>query len=230
MVRVATLFTGGKDSTYATIWALREGYEVVCLITLIPSNPFSYMFHSINLRWTELQAKALGIKQLIFYTKGVKEEEVIDLREALREVKEVYGVEAIVSGAIASRYQKSRIERVCRENGLKCLTPLWGLNQVGLLKRYLEEGMEVIFTGVFALGLDESWLGAKLDEVKVKRLEDLWRKYGLNPSGEGGEYETFVLKAPYFKYWIKVVDGEREWMGDWGIYVIKKAILVKEGG
>ena len=223
--RVAALFTGGKDSTYATIWALREGLEVVCLVTMIPSNPFSYMFHSVNVTWTKLQAQALGLRQAVFRTAGVKEEEVDDLECALKEIKEKYGIEGVVSGAILSKYQRQRIERVCERSGLRCIAPLWGSDQVELLRRYLREGMEVIFTGVFALGLGAEWLGARLDEDKVRRLKELWRRYGLNPSGEGGEYETFVLDGPYFSKKVKILKAEKRWMGDWGIYVIEEASL-----
>ena len=41
-------------------------------------------------------------------------------------------------------------------------------------------GFEVIISGVFAYGLDESWLGRKIDNSAIDELLKLNEKYHLN--------------------------------------------------
>jgi len=44
-------------------------------------------------------------------------------------------------------------------------------------------------------------------------------------TGEGGEYESFVLDAPHFKKTIEIEESRREWRGDSGRMIIEKASL-----
>ncbi|MGQ9788266.1 MAG: diphthine--ammonia ligase [Candidatus Hadarchaeaceae archaeon] len=225
-MKVAVLFTGGKDSTYATYLALKRGLEVMYLLTMAPKNPYSWMFHSVNINATKHQAEAIGIKQIIKQTSGEKENELRDLKEAIEELKKE--IDGIVSGGISSSYQKNRIDLITKELGLAALSPLWGLDPVELLRDMTKVGFEIIITGVAAQGFDQSWLGRRIDEVAIEELEKLCKKYGINPSGEGGEYESFVLDAPIFKKKIEVVDAEKIWDETNGYLLIKKAKIVEK--
>jgi predicted ATP pyrophosphatase (TIGR00289 family) len=132
----------------------------------------------------------------------------------------------LVSGAIASNYQKSRIEKVCEELGLKCLTPLWGENPMEILSELVKFGFETVITGVFAHGFSEEWLGRKIDYGTIKALVELNKRYGISLVGEGGEYETLVLDAPFFKKKkIKIVSAEKFWKNQSGYLLIKEARL-----
>jgi diphthine-ammonia ligase len=228
-LRLAAVCSGGKDSTYALAKALEMGHELACMLTVLPENPWSYMFHSANVSWVGLQAKALGLPLISAPTKGEKEVELQDLGRALALAKQRFGIEGIVSGAIASVYQKSRLERLCEELGLRLLAPLWGRDQEELLDEYVASGLDAIFVSVSALGLDQAWLGRRLDGQAAKELKALHRRYGLNPCGEGGEYETFVLWAPPFRGRIEITKARSEWHGDWGIYIIEGARLLRRG-
>src|SRR6266513_2756874 len=117
-MKVGVLFSGGKDSTYAASLARQRGDEVTCLITLSPTRSDSYMFHYPNIRWTSMQAEAMHLPQITLETKGVKEEELVELKKAVETAKEVYSIEGVYTGALASVYQKSRVERVCDELGV----------------------------------------------------------------------------------------------------------------
>jgi len=227
-LKVAVLFSGGKDSTYTVYWALEKGYEVACLLTMISENPESYMFHTVNIEWTRLQAKAMEIPHLVGYTKGVKELEIRDLSRLINTAVVEYEIEGIVSGAITSQYQKSRVERVAEENGVLSIAPLWRKDPVQLLKEYLDLGFEILITGVFAMGLGGEWLGVILDHEYLDRLVELSRRYQISPVGEGGEFETFVLDAPHFVKRIEIVEYKRYWYGDWGILSIEKAKLTEK--
>jgi diphthamide synthase (EF-2-diphthine--ammonia ligase) len=50
-------------------------------------------------------------------------------------------------------------------------------------------------------------------------------KFGLSPSGEGGEIETTVLDAPLFKKKIEILDSSAEMKGNSGVFAIKKSRL-----
>ena len=137
-----------------------------------------------------------------------------------------YGIEGVVTGAVESVYQASRVQRICNRLDLWCFNPLWKHDQKALLETLLAKQFQVIISGVFAYPLDEKWLGKQLTQQMIERLVELQGKYGISPSGEGGEIETTVLDAPMFRQKIEVADSAVEWHGSSGVYVIKQARLV----
>lgn len=227
-MKVAALYSGGKDSTYALYRAIQQGRDVVVLIVIKSKNQASYMFHIPNIDIVKLQAKALGIPLIFRETTGLKEKELVDLKAAIQEAKEKYKIEGVVSGAVASEYQRYRIETICADLGLRSICPLWHLDPEKYIMSFLKDGFETIFTGVAAHGLTPDWLGKKFDEAALQELKDLHHKFGLHLSGEGGEYETLVIDGPIFKKKIKIEKAETLWRGDSGFYIIKKAMLVKK--
>ena len=220
-MRVAVLATGGKDSALALYRVLSEGYEIAYLVSMIPLSEDSWMFHYPNIRLVDLFAAAVQIPIVKRETSAVKEEEVEDLKSLVEELD----IEGIVSGAIASDYQRTRIEGICRRLRLKCMTPLWHEDPLALLKELLSLEFNVIVTGVYAYGFDQDWLGKRIDTQAVDDLVELNRKYGVSLVGEGGEYETFVLDAPFFKKKIGIVEAEKVWKNQNGYYLIAKARL-----
>jgi diphthine-ammonia ligase len=226
LLKVGVLFSGGKDSTYAAYLAQEASDELTCLITLSPARSDSYMFHYPNIRWTAMQAQAMRLPQVTLETKGVKEEELADLRKAIETAKRDYSIRGVYTGALASVYQKSRVERICDEVGVKAVSPLWHIDQVIHLTNIVASHFQVIMTGVAALGLDESWLGRALDKEAVRDLTRLHAEYGVNPGLEGGEGETFVLDCPLFDRRIEVLSSKKHWEGDAGYLEILDARLM----
>jgi ABC transporter with metal-binding/Fe-S-binding domain ATP-binding protein len=226
-MKLGVLFSGGKDSTLALHLAA-EKEQVACLITVVSVNKESYMFHTPNVDMTQLQAQALGLPLVSVETAGRKEEELLDLERAIMQAKNQYGIEGVVTGAVESVYQASRVQRICNRLDLWCFNPLWKHNQKALLETLLERRFEVVVSGVFAYPLDASWLGKVLDRAMIKQLCELSNKYGISVTGEGGEIETTVLDAPLFKQKIEVVDSDVIWNYTSGIFVIKKARLIQK--
>ena len=226
-MQLGVLFSGGKDSTLALHLAA-EKEEVVCLITILSKNKESYMFHTPNIDITALQAEALGLPQITKTTEGEKEKELSDLEDAIAEAARKFQIEGIVTGAVESAYQAERVQRICNRLGLWCFNPLWKHDQKALLEELLRKQFKVIISGVFAYPLDEKWLGKQIDTQLIDRLVDLQQKYGLSPSGEGGEIETTVLDAPLFKKKIDVLDYSIEAKGNSGVFRIKQARLVSK--
>jgi diphthine-ammonia ligase len=223
-MNAAILFSGGKDSTMAAYKAKEEGWQVECLVSIHSQNPHSYMFHVPNIHLTQLLSQAMGIPLITAETLGKKEEELRDLKEVLLKIKS-RGVGALFTGAIASEYQKSRIDKICMKLGLQSKAPLWHLDPLKYMEEIIELGFEVIITSVSAEGLDESWLGKKVDQNLIKKLLKLHKKYGLHLAFEGGEAETLVLDGPLFKKRLNIIDSEKVWDRDSGYLVIKEATL-----
>ena len=221
-MRVAALITGGKDSALALYRALKLGYEVKVLVTMIPQREDSWMFHFPNIHLSDLFAEAVEIPLVKAETVGEKEKELKDLKNLLATLD----VEGVVSGAISSWYQKQRIDKVCQELGFEAIAPLWQEDPEQLLKEMISKNFEVMIIGVYAYGFDETWLGRKIDLTTMANLVALKDEYQVSLVGEGGEYETLVLDAPFFKKKIQILQAERIWENHSGYLLVKKAKLV----
>lgn len=223
-MKLAVLYSGGKDSTLALMKAAKQ-HKIVCLISIISENKESYMFHTPNIDMTLLQSKAIELPLVRVKTKGEQEKELEDLKKAIQEAKKQYSIEGIVTGAVRSTYQASRVQRICNELGLWCFNPLWLKNQVELLHEIEERGIRAIISGVFAEPFDESYLGKEIDQEMIQKLADLAIEHKINPAGEGGEIETTVLDAPIFKKKIKITKRSKQYKNFSGIYNIEDAKL-----
>ncbi|MFB3764131.1 MAG: diphthine--ammonia ligase [Methanotrichaceae archaeon] len=226
-MRLGVLFSGGKDSVFACYRAMEKD-SVACLITIISENEESYMFHTPNIRHTDIQAEAMGIPLLSRHTVGQKETELADLKSAIVAAIDRFGIEGIVTGAIESVYQASRVQRICRDMDLWSFNPLWQINQMDYLRLLLSKGFEIIISGVFAYPFDASWVGAMITEERIQTLEQLQRKYKINPTGEGGELETFVLDGPLFNKRIEILKASKTYESYRGQYIIEEARLVNK--
>jgi diphthine-ammonia ligase len=224
-VRACVLFSGGKDSVFALWCAIHQGYEIACLLTIFPQRSDSWMFHYPDIEWTRLQAEAVGIPQVTAKASGVKEEELGAMKEALLEVKRTHGIDCVVTGAIASEYQKWRIETICYELGLRSVAPLWRKDPERLLVEQVEMRFEFILTACMAMGLGPGWLGRMIDSKAVDELKSISRRYGISLVFEGGEAETYVLNAPMFTKRIRIAEARPVWKGDSGFLDIVRASL-----
>jgi diphthine-ammonia ligase len=108
---------------------------------------------------------------------------------------------------------------------LKCINPLWHKDQVELLNELLQNKFEVIITRVAAYPFDETLLGKKIDDAVIKKLADMNKKYQINPAGEGGEIETFVINCPLFKKRIEILKFSKKYANNEGSFTIEKAEL-----
>jgi len=217
-MKVGILFSGGKDSTYAAWLAKKEGHDIECLITLFSKNKESYMFHTPAIEFVEKQAESMGIPLVIQETEGNKEDELEDLERAIKKAVKKNHIEGIVTGAVESVYQASRIQRVCNRLNIECFNPLWQKDQIELLSEIVRSKFEVVIAGVYAYPFDAKSVGRKIDLGFIEKIKELSEKYKINPAGEGGEFESFVLNSPMFKKKLKleikdVVGEGNSWTG-----------------
>ncbi len=199
-------------------------HEVSCLITIRSRRSDSYMFHTPNIHLTELQAIALNKPLITQWTDGYKEKELIDLKKALVKSINEFGVEGIVTGAIRSVYQASRVQRLCDELGLWCFNPLWLESQEVVLKEVLNNNIKAIISSVAGYPLTRDFLGKELDSEVINKL--ISYNNIINPAGEGGEIETTVIDSPLFNKRIVIRNSMISYENYSGTYLINDAELI----
>nr|XP_033807957.1 diphthine--ammonia ligase isoform X2 [Geotrypetes seraphini] len=225
-MRVVALISGGKDSCYNMMQCVAIGHQIVALANLRPAESRgnideldSYMYQTVGYQAIHLYAEAMALPLYCGTIRGTSVEtgkmytecegdEVEDLYQLLKLIKEKEFVEGVSVGAILSDYQRVRVENVCKRLNLQPLTYLWRQNQEILLKEMISSKIDAIIIKVAAFGLDpEKHLGKTLSEMESCLIE-LSRKYGVHVCGEGGEYETFTLDCPLFQKRIVVDTSE----------------------
>ena len=172
----------------------------------------------------EYQAKLANVDWISINTEGVENLEIYDLEQELAKLN----IDALVCGALRSDYQKSRIERMCARIGIISYTPLWHQSALSHITGLVDNGFGVMITSVACDGLDESWIGKILDQESLKVLIQLSEKYRFNVDGEGGEYETLVVRGPHFDGNIDIV-GDVKWHGRRGELIINKMSVSLNG-
>ena len=189
----AALTSGGKDSILACQRAIDAGKDVKYLVTVRPENRDSFMFHSANLDAVPVIAQVSGIKYVDITTHGGKEEELADLEAGLSALD----IDGIIAGAVASVYQAERVKAIADRLRIELFTPLWHMD-TGLLLREVAERMDAMIVITAAEGLDSSFLGAHFNDRLITRLKKVAARHRINIAGEGGEYESLTLNAPFY--------------------------------
>lgn len=229
MKDVAVLYSGGKDSTYTIELLKKQGFRVACLITVVSENEYSYMLHTSNISLSKLSSQALQIPLVLGKTQGRKEGEVEDIRQTVAIAQDKYVFDTLSCGGIASAYQETRVQKIADKLGLDVVCPLWGIDQEKYLYDLISAGYDFILTSVSAAGLDESWLGKRIDENAIGCLVRLSKKFGFNPALEGGEGESLVLDCPIFQHErLKILESTVRWNGYVGNLVVLRACLEKK--
>ncbi len=210
-MNIAALLSGGKDSLYAAYIASMYGWNISPAVTIRPRR-LSWMYHTDNIHLVEAIADALDLPLILRDSEGEKEQELDDLQRALTGLP----VDGVVSGAVASEYQRTRIERVCHALHLASFAPLWHKDGEMLLRGMVAAGFDVVIVAVAAMGLGQTWLGRHVDMEAIDDLLELHDRYGIHVAGEGGEYETLVLDCPLYRRRLHLEESEICWDGSRG--------------
>ena len=226
-MRLASLFSGGKDSLYAIHKAKCAGHKVECLITIFPNSDESHLLHHPNLIWTKLQSESMDIPQLTSYLNSDDtEEELSNITNLLKIAKTKYKIDGIVHGGISSNFQKRKFENICSKLNLISFVPLWKSPPNTYMKNLLDSNFTFIVTSVTTDGLDGKWLGIPITKSHIDDLEKLSTKFDFNLNFEGGEAETFVINCPLFSNPIKINKNKKFWDGYRGRFEIVDAELI----
>ena len=225
-MKLAALFSGGKDSTYSIYKVKQMGHDVKCLITIFPKSANSHLLHFPNIKLTKLQSETLEIQQIsLALNSDDSSEEMNVLKTLLENAKSDFHVDGLVHGGISSEFQKKSFEKICKESNLDIITPLWKINPKEYMNNLLNSNFKFILTSVSSDGLDETWLGKVISADDVSLLSNLSSRYGFNLNFEGGEAETFVTDCPIYSHPIKINKSQTIWDGYRGRFEIEDASL-----
>jgi diphthine-ammonia ligase len=226
-MRLACLFSGGKDSTYSLYIAKKSKHEVECLITIHPLSDESLLFHYPNSFIVSKLADAMDLPLIENYSASLdKEKEKDNLYKCLRQAKRQYAIDGIVHGTIASGFQLKIFNEVCNNMDLKIYSPLWGIDTDRYYKELIKNSFKVVITRVAALGLDESLLGKTIDINIINHLRKNSKKFKFNLNFEGGEAETLVIDCPLYKKQVLIKESKIHWDGIRGMFEILDVDLI----
>lgn len=221
--RALVLSSGGKDSILALHDAWKQGIRVIGIITMLPEDPESMLYHVHNVRHVKKIAESIGVDWYGFEAKKEEEE------KALEKALEKLDAELLVTGGIASNYQKEIFDRIAELVNMEHLAPLWGKKPHYILKEIISMNMDVMIIAVAAYGLGENWLGRHLTKESVSELLKLSEKHHFNPVGEGGDFDTFVLDAPLYKKRLIPSKVMKRWEKDSGALEIQELMMQEKG-
>lgn len=225
-MKLAALFSGGKDSTYSIYLAKKQGHEIKCLLSVFPKSDESHLLHHPNLKWTHLQSQSMQIPQLTITSESDEtNNEINALEKILIQSIDKYQIEGLVHGGIQSQFQKEKFENLCNKLNLKSIAPLWNRNPLEYMNELISSNFVFIISSVSSGGLNDSWLGKTITKNDIVTLYELSKKFGFNLNFEGGEAETFVIDCPLFSNAIKIIQGEKTWDGYRGRFEIVDARL-----
>ncbi|QLH06332.1 diphthine--ammonia ligase [Nitrosopumilus ureiphilus] len=225
-MKLASLFSGGKDSTYAIYLAQKQGHKVACLLSVFTKSGDSHLLHHPNIQWTKLQSESMKIPQLTINSDSDDTgDELILLEQLLQKAIDQYQIQGLVHGGIKSNFQKEKFETLCSKLNLISISPLWNSEPEKYMRDLIDSNFNFIITSVSSDGLDDSWLGKSISKSDVDTLKHLSEKFGFNLNFEGGEAETFVINCPLFSNPIIVKESRKEWDGYRGRFEIVDAGL-----
>ncbi len=225
-MKLGSLFSGGKDSTYAIYLAQKQGHQVACLLSIFTKSEESHLLHYPNLQWTKLQSQSMSIPQLTINSESNEtDDELFALEKLLQNAKDQFHIEGLVHGGIKSQFQKEKFESLCSKLDLVAITPLWNTEPEQYMNDLLDSNFVFIMITVSSDGLDDTWLGKEITKSDIDTLKDLSEKFGFNLNFEGGEAETFVVDCPLFENSIKINQAKKIWDGYRGRFEIVDAEL-----
>ncbi|MFX1248167.1 MAG: diphthine--ammonia ligase [Promethearchaeota archaeon] len=206
-MKVVVLVSGGKDSVLA-LWLAMHQFEVTSILSVRSSCPDSLLFHIPNSHLVTLIAEMLEIPHKIVLIDSCKvKDEVLSLKEALIET----GAEAVVTGGIQSEFQRTKFNRSAQLANMKCINPLWRISPDIIMSELIDNKFRVIITSVTSMGLNKALLGKEITSEALERLKKAEVNSGLSLIGEGGEFESSVIDAPFFPSFIEILEANVHW-------------------
>ena len=194
-------WSGGKDSCLALYKALKDGYEVKKLINFISRDLNRCCFHGVTPDIIKLQGELIGIP--VLQPKVTDDMENYE-REFKEGVKAVKGIDSMIFGDIYLQEHLDWIIRVCKDMNISPVEPLWGMEAETIAKEFVELGFKTIIISAQAGKIGKEFVGREFD----KKMIEEFKKLGVCPCGENGEFHTLVIDGPLFKQPIKIKKAE----------------------
>ena len=202
-VKTFVSWSGGKDAALS-YYRMMKDFHVTHLLNMVAEDGRISRSHGIRTDVLRMQAEAISLPIVqVSSSWGTYEAE---FKKALSDLK-CEGVEAGIFGDIDLDAHREWVERVSKESGMKAVLPLWGeKNRENLIEELIEAGFETVIVATKKDVLGTEWLGRRIDYDFVR---DISKIKGVDISGEGGEYHTFVVSGPIFKKRINILKSEK---------------------
>jgi len=203
-MKVASLWSGGKDSCFACYKAKLQGHRVISVINFTDSDGAGSISHGLSAGIIQKQTRLIGIP---FLQKPMPEKGYRDAFKALiEEYKIKEGIEGIVFGDIYLQEHKDWIDKVCDELKVEAILPIWTTDTEGLIKEIIDSGFKSVVVSVNKDILGKEWLGREINHRFVKDLKTLG---AIDLCGEKGEFHTFIYDGPIFKEPVEFTMGKK---------------------
>lgn len=189
-------WSGGKDSAMALHEIKKNNeYEVVSLLTTITRDYNRISMHGVRRVLLEKQVKSLGIPLYKVFIPKECSNEIYAARmtEALNRFKE-NGVKTVAFGDIfLEDVRQYRLDNLAKLN-MKAIFPIWGRDSTELVHSFVALGFKAVVSCIDTKVLDKKFLGRQLDKDFIAELPP-----NVDPSGENGEFHSFVYDGPIFR-------------------------------
>jgi diphthine-ammonia ligase len=190
-------WSGGKDSCFALIQAIQQGYTPKVLLNVLNEEGKISRSHGIPSDILKQQAQMAGLP--IHLISSSWEEYEKHFTAALSSLKDQYKLTHAIFGDIDLQPHRDWEEKVCGNAGLQAVLPLWKQDRRKLVMQMLETGIETMIISCNET-MGSSFIGRMITPALVEELEAM----GIDACGENGEYHTLVLDCPLFSKRINV--------------------------
>ena len=225
-MKVAILYSGGKDSTYAIDYALEKGYEISYLLSIKPSDKESYLFHYATVEMTKELSKSLDIPHI--YTECNVNGPAVEA-EIVKEIVEQHPVDAVLLGGVGLQETQIRaIRKALKPLNIEVRASHAGMEHMELMQQMLGKGYCIMITQVAAKGA-MPWLGKTLTVDNLAQLKKDAEVNGFHVGFEGGHLDTLCVDGPIFKQKLVIQDMEKIVENEYcGHIEIKSAKIVEK--
>jgi diphthine-ammonia ligase len=193
-MRYALSFSGGKDSMLALDRAIQQGLDVAYLFTIVEGISQRVRFHGIRASLIAAQADAIDIPLILDHTHPDDYETVL-LRILDRLKKE--DIHGIIFGNIHLADIRAWYEHRVTAHGFQHHEPLWREPGAELTREFIDRGYTATIVSVDLSRAPLAWLGKTVDRTL---LDQIIAHPDMDPSGERGEFHTFVHQGPIFHH------------------------------
>lgn len=199
-------WSSGKDSCLALYHMLQdETYRVETLVTTLNDELERVSMHGLPKQLLFEQVKQLGLPLHTINLPGVVSMEQYGniMKQHVSQLQQE-GYTHSAFGDIFLEDLKQYREDQLRSQGIQAVFPLWGRDSKELILECIALGFKAITISVNDRILGKDFVGRVIDEAFVNDLPS-----GVDPSGENGEFHTFVFDGPIFKDPVSFSVGEK---------------------
>lgn len=198
-------WSSGKDSAFGLHVTRAAGQvDVVGLLTTVNTTANRVAMHAVRRVLLEAQAESLGLPVHVVELPWPCPNEIYERRmsEAVDKATDG-GVEHMVFGDLFLADIRAYREQQLAGTGLSPVFPLWERPTDVLAREMLDSGVRAVVTCVDPSQAPAEIAGRWYDADLLDELPG-----SVDPCGENGEFHTFVVDGPGFRYPLDVTVGD----------------------